>query len=140
MDAAALRVAGLWGAWLLVMLFHVELGLMPLFHGRSVEIETQVSAERLPKVFLAMLVYFMIPVLAMLLAIHAVSEPEGCASTSGWRAAQFWLSAVYSLTNVGHLIADLQIPDSRLDQVLLMIALTIIGLLLNWEAWGWWIT
>ena len=140
MDAAALRVAGLWGAWLLVMLFHVELGLMPLFHGRSVEIETQVSADRLPRVFLAMLVYFMIPVLAMLLAIHAVSEPEGWASTSGWRAAQFWLSAVYSLTNIGHLIADLQIPDSRLDQVLLMIALTIIGLLLNWEAWGWWIT
>jgi hypothetical protein len=33
----AVRLAGLWAAWLLVMLFHVELGLMPLFHGLSVD-------------------------------------------------------------------------------------------------------
>jgi hypothetical protein len=140
MDLIPLRIAGLWAAWLLVMLFHVQLGLMPLFHGCSVEIKTQVPADRLPRLFMAMFVYFTIPVFAMLLAFHAASESFGWAAASGWRAAQFWLSAAYSLTNIGHLTADIRIPDSRLDQVLLMFVLTIIGLLLSWQAWSWWIS
>jgi hypothetical protein len=121
----ALRVAGLWGAWLLLMLFHVELGLMPLF-------------QQLPRIFLAMLVYFLIPVLALLLAIHAVSAPGGWSATAPWRAAQFWLSVVYSVTNLVHLLADVRIPDARSDQILLMLVLTLVGLLLNLETWQWW--
>ncbi len=72
MDGAALRIAGLWAAWLLVMLFHVELGLMPLFHGASVTIESQVSPRLLPRLFTAMFLYFLIPVLAMVLALSLV--------------------------------------------------------------------
>ena len=140
MDLIPLRIAGLWAAWLLVMLFHVQLGLMPLFHGCTVEIKTLVPADRLPRLFMAMFVYFTIPVFAMLLAFQAASESLGWAAAPGWRAAQFWLSAAYSLTNIGHLIADIRIPDSRLDQVLLMFVLTIIGLLLSWQAWSWWIS
>jgi hypothetical protein len=138
MDAAALRVAGLWGAWLLVMLFHVELGLMPLFHGASVEIQSHVSPRQLPRLFMAMLIYFLIPVFALLLAIHACSDPEGWSTTPAWRAGQFWLSVVYSATNLIHWIADIRIPDSRSDQVILMAVLTAIGLLLNLETWRWW--
>jgi hypothetical protein len=134
----ALRVAGLWGAWLLLMLFHVELGLMPLFHGASVEIESRVAPQQLPRIFLAMLVYFLIPVLALLLAIHAVSAPGGWSTTAPWRAAQFWLSVVYSATNLVHLLADVRIPDARSDQILLMLVLTLVGLLLNLETWQWW--
>ena len=40
------------------MQFHVELGLMLLFHGASVEIKSQASSSQLPRIFLAMLVYF----------------------------------------------------------------------------------
>jgi len=134
----ALRVAGLWAAWLLLMLFHVELGLMPLFHGASVQIESQVAPQQLPRLFLAMLVYFLIPLLAMLLAIHAVSDRAAWSGALAWRAGQFWLSVVYSVTNGIHLLADIRIPDSRADQVLLMLVLTLIGLLLNLETWLWW--
>ena len=134
-----MRVAGLWGAWLLLMLFHVELGLMPLFHGASVEIKSQVSASQLPRIFLAMLVYFLIPVIAMLLVIHAVSDPAGWSNTAPWRQAQFLLSVVYSVTNIAHLVADIRIPDSRSDQVLLMLVLTVLGLLLNRDTWLWWL-
>ncbi|NDD44929.1 MAG: hypothetical protein EBZ29_07570 [Synechococcaceae bacterium WB9_4xC_028] len=137
-DSAALRVAGLWGAWLLLMLFHVELGLMPLFHGVSVEIKSQVAASRLPRIFLAMLLYFLIPVIAMLLALHAVSEPAGWSNTIPWRQAQFLLSVLYSLTNLAHLVADIRIPDSRSDQVVLMLVLTLVGVFLNLETWLWW--
>ncbi len=134
----AVRLAGLWAAWLLVMLFHVELGLMPLFHGLSVEIKSQVASSRVPRLFLAMLFYFLLPVGALLVAVHGIADPAGWSASAPWRAAQFWFSVVYSLTNVVHLIADIRIPDSRTDQVLLMSVLTLIGLLINQQAWAWW--
>jgi hypothetical protein len=134
----AVRLAGLWAAWLLVMLFHVELGLMPLFHGLSVEIKSQVASSRVPRLFLAMLFYFLLPVGALLVAVHAIADPAGWSASAPWRAAQFWFSVVYSLTNVVHLTADIRIPDSRTDQVLLMAVLTLIGLLINQQAWVWW--
>jgi hypothetical protein len=120
------------------MLFHVELGLMPLFHGASVEIKSQVSSSQLPRIFLAMLVYFLIPVIAMILAVHAVSDPLGWSNRMPWRMAQFVLGVVYSTTNLAHLVADIRIPDSRVDQVLLMVVLTLVGFLLNRETWLWW--
>lgn len=134
----AVRLAGLWAAWLLVMLFHVELGLMPLFHGLSVEIKSQLASSRVPRLFLAMLFYFLLPVGALLVAVHAIADPAGWSASAPWRAAQFWFSVVYSLTNVVHLTADIRIPDSRTDQVLLMSVLTLIGLLINQQAWAWW--
>jgi hypothetical protein len=120
------------------MLFHVELGLMPLFHGASVEIKSQVSPSQLPRIFLVMLVYFLIPVLAMILAVHAVSDPLGWSNRMPWRMAQFVLGVVYSTTNLAHLVADIRIPDSRADQVVLMVVLTLVGFLLNRETWLWW--
>jgi len=133
-----LRLAGLWVAWLIVMLFHIELGLMPLFHGISVEIKTHISAGRLPRIFLAMLFYFLLPVLALLLVVHAISSPGSWSNSVAMKAGQFWFSLVYSATNVMHWIADIRIPDSRADQVILMSVLTVIGFLINYEAWSWW--
>jgi hypothetical protein len=52
--------------------------------------------------------------------------------------AQFVLSVVYSTTNLAHLVADVRIPDSRADQVLLMVVLTLVGFLLNRDTWLWW--
>jgi hypothetical protein len=54
----AKRLITLWIAWLLAMLFHVDLGLMPLFHGQSPEINSQVPLGVLPLLFSAMLGYF----------------------------------------------------------------------------------
>lgn len=135
---APLRIAALWAAWLLVMLFHVELGLMPLFHGQSVRIKSEVSDSRLPQVFMAMMIYFIAPVVAMVLAFHAASAPFSWSATTGWRALQWWFSLTYSLTNFMHLIADIRIPDARRDQIVLMMVLSLIGLLLNLETWLWW--
>jgi hypothetical protein len=39
---------------------------------------------------------------------------------------------------VPHLIADIVVPDSRGDQVALMVVLLGIGLLINREGWLWW--
>jgi hypothetical protein len=39
----ALRLRSLWIAYLLAMLFHVQFGLMPLFHGLSIVIGNTVK-------------------------------------------------------------------------------------------------
>jgi hypothetical protein len=50
----------------------------------------------------------------------------------------FWLSAVYLITNILHLLSDILVPDARLDQIVLMVVLTLLGLLINIEGWHWW--
>jgi len=136
-----LRLCSLWIAYLLAMLFHVDLGLMPLFHGLSPEIESQVPPERLGWLFWAMLIYFLIPLFSLLRLSWAASEPDrrgGWRGWRGWRRLHFWISVVYTITNIPHLIADILVPDSRGDQVALMVVLLLIGLLINREAWAWW--
>lgn len=132
------RLAALWAAWLLLMLFHVELGLMPLFHNLPVVIKSHVPEARLPKLFAAMLVYFLLPLAALLLVVQARTTTGSWAGSALMRAAQFWFSVAYSLSNGLHLVADIRIPDSRGDQVVLMLVLSAIGLLINREAWLWW--
>jgi len=130
----AQRLQVLWLAWFLALLFHTELGLMPLFHGLSPQIESQVDPARLPAVFWAMLLYFLVPLVALLLISYA-------ATSSGpwrrWRWFHLGLGIVYSLTNIGHMVVDILIPDSRSDQVTLMAVMVVIGLLINLESWRW---
>jgi len=134
----ALRLRQLWLAYLLAMLFHVDLGLMPLFHGLSPEIESHLDPNRLALVFWGMLIYFLIPLLSILLITWTASNPATAARWRWWRRVHFWLSVVYSVTNVPHLIADIVVPDSRSDQVALMVVLLLLGLLINVEGWRWW--
>jgi hypothetical protein len=137
----ALRLRHLWLAYLLAMLFHVELGLMPLFHGISPAIESQVKPEHLPLLFWAMLLYFLVPLACLLLLAYAPQSGEP-PPTGGlwrrWRGLHLGLSIFYTITNIPHLIADILVPDSRSDQVFLMLVLLLIGLLINREAWLWW--
>jgi hypothetical protein len=134
----ALRLRSLWIAYLLAMLFHVQLGLMPLFHGLSVVIGTTVNPSRLTMVYWSMMVYFLLPLAALLLISWAASDGRGDGPWRPWRRWHFWLSVVYSVTNLFHLIADVIVPDSRGDQVFLMAILLVIGLLINRQAWLWW--
>lgn len=135
----ALRLRHLWTAYLLAMLFHVDLGLMPLFHGISPEIESQVPKQSLNGLFWAMLLYFLIPLFSLLLLAYSDgSDRQERDGWLRWRAIHFWISIMYTVTNIPHLIADILVPDSRSDQVFLMVVLLAIGLLINREAWLWW--
>ena len=136
----ALRLHSLWLCWLLAMLFHTDLGLMPLFHGLSPEIESHVDDAVLPLLFSGMLIYYLIPLTAVLLIAWASSDPGHPQRWSWWRRLHFWISVVYTATNVPHLIADILVPDSRSDQVVLMMVLVLIGLMINLEGWRWWRT
>jgi len=133
-----LRLITLWIAWLLAMLFHVDLGLMPLFHGQSPEIHSHVHEGALPLLFGAMLAYFLLPLIAIVLIAYAATATGPATRWGLWRRIHFWFSVVYSVTNLPHLIADILVPDARIDQIVLMVALTVFGLLINVEAWRWW--
>ncbi len=131
----ALRLRSLWLGWFLCLLFHTDLGLMPLFHGLSPEIASEVEPARLPLVYWAMLLYFLLPLAAYLLNSYAATAEAG--RWSRWRWFHFGLGIVYSFTNIAHLVVDILIPDSRADQVLLMAVMVVIGLLINRESWRW---
>lgn len=134
------RLRHLWTAYLLAMLFHVDLGLMPLFHGLSPEIESHVPKESLAGIFWAMLLYFLLPLVSLLLIAYSDGVEQGAQWRfwRRWRGFHFGLSVFYTATNIPHLIADILVPDSRGDQVFLMVVLLVIGLLINREAWLWW--
>ena len=138
-----LRLRSLWLSWLLAMLFHVDLGLMPLFHGISPQIKSQVADSQLPELFATMLGYFLVPIAAVVGIAYACSNPTNQQLTAPkrrhpWRLAHVWLSVIYSLSNIVHLVADILVPDSRGDQVALMGVMVVVGLLINREAWLWW--
>lgn len=134
----ALRLRSLWTCYLPAMIFHADLGLMPLFHGISPEIESHVDPARLPLLFGAMLVYFLVPLVSILLIAYAASDPVHERRWRPWCRFHFWISVVYTVTNLPHLIAEIVVPDSRADQVALMVVLLAIGLLINLEGWRWW--
>ena len=125
----AQRLSTLWIAWFLAMLFHVDLGLMPLFHGQSVEIHSHLDAAHLPLLYGSMLGYMLLPLASLVLLSYS-----GGRANRRW---QLWFGIVYSVTNLLHLIADIAIPDRRADQILLMVVLLLIGLAINREAWLW---
>lgn len=135
----AMRLRHLWTAYLLAMLFHVDLGLMPLFHGLSPEIESQVPKENLAAVFWAMLLYFLLPLASLVLIAYAEGSERGPHRRrwAYWCRIHFGLSLFYTVTNIPHLIADILVPDSRSDQVFLMVVLLVLGLLINRESWMW---
>lgn len=136
----ALRLRHLWTAYLLAMLFHVDLGLMPLFHGLSPEIQSQVPKQSLAVLFWGMLIYFLIPLISLVLISYddGVYQHHLSRRRQRWRGIHFGLTVIYTLTNIPHLIADILVPDSRGDQVFLMLVLLALGLLINREAWLWW--
>ena len=143
-----LRLRSLWLSWLLAMLFHVDLGLMPLFRGISLQIKGQVADSQLPGLFATMLGYFLVPLAAGIGIAYACSNPtnqrgkgpkrQRQSRRHPWRLAHVWLSLIYSLSNMAHLVADILVPDSRGDQVALMGVMVVVGLLINREAWLWW--
>ena len=85
-----------------------------------------------------MLGYFLLPLIAIVLIAYADTAAAPARRWRPWRRIHFWFSVIYSITNLPHLIADIVVPDARPDQIVLMLALTGFGLLINLEGWRWW--
>jgi len=122
------KVAALWTAFLLSLLFHVQLALMPLFHGLSV-VETRADeAVSMEFAMWFVLIFFSLPLFALL----------GCffSPTLGFCKLHFGMTLVYSVLNFLHLALDASIAAPSY-QLALMVLLFCIGFLLNLVSYHW---
>ena len=126
-----LQITALWTVFLLGLLFHTQLSLMPLFHGVDVAHEhlSHSTPDSLSTIFWLMLGFFLLPCIAIV----------GTVFTDGlrFRRAHFTVTVFYSILNLLHVIADLQVHPIAWFQIVLMVFLLGIGLLLNVVGFEW---
>jgi hypothetical protein len=121
------QIIALWTAFLLALLFHTELGLMPLFHGQNIAHSHDNSD--IAWVLWLMLAFFVPPLLAIILPTFTERKR--------YRIGHFWLTVIYSVLNLAHLIADLLVTPIEWYQIALMTILVLIEILLNLVAYRW---
>ncbi|MGL5884342.1 hypothetical protein [Synechococcus elongatus] len=124
-----LQIISLWSSFLLGILFHTQLGLMPLFHGRTVVVESQQTDQILGGIFWGMLIFFAIPMLLIAMTAERRDRP--------YRRWHFGFTVLYSVLNFSHLLADIAVQPVVAHQIFLMGLLFAIGLKLNQVAWAW---
>ena len=126
-----LQIVALWTVFLLGLLFHTQLALMPLFHGVEIAHEhlCETSPETLSTILWLMLGFFVLPCVAIIGTVLTESLR--------FRRAHFTATVAYSILNVLHVIADLQIHPIAWFQIFLMVFLLGVGLLLNGVAFAW---
>lgn len=124
------KIINLWIVFLLGILFHTQLGLMPLFHGLDViESQPALSYNEVSGIFWLMLGFFMLPMLAII----------GTTLTENkrYRVIHFGLTIFYGVMNLIHLVLDLLLPRVIWYQIALMVFLFLLGLLLILVAYRW---
>ncbi len=128
------KIIALWTVFLLGILFHTQLALMPLFHGIDVAImghhhQESATIGEIEPILWGMLAFFMLP----MLAIVATAFYE----FKRYRVFHFGLTLVYTVLNLIHAIADLFVTPIAWYQIALMVLLFLIGILLNIVAYQW---
>lgn len=123
-----LKIMALWTAFLLGMLFHTQLALMPLFHGLSVANSHTHDYLQLTMIFWLMLGVFGIA----MAAIIATALMDG----RRYKTLHFWLTLLYTVINGCHLFLDM-IVGVPSYQLFLMGYLFLIGLILNVVSYQW---
>jgi hypothetical protein len=123
------KIVVLWIVFLLGLLFHTQLGLMPLFHGLSVAESQAKSLVQVAPIFWLMLAFFAVPMGAIAATLFFDSKP--------YRRFHFGLTLVFTVLNLAHLVADATVPPIAGYQVALMGVLLGIGGLLNLVSFQW---
>lgn len=123
------QIISLWSVFLLGLLFHTQLGLMPLFHGLNVVASQASNMEAIAPVMWLMLAFFALPMVAIVGTVMTHARR--------FRTIHFWFASLYTLLNLSHLIADLMVQPIIWYQIVLILILFVIGLLINLIAWQW---
>jgi len=124
------RIISLWTVFLLGILFHTELGLMPLFHGLSVaESQKATNINDISGIMWLMLGFFMLPMLAIISTAFTDSKR--------YRIVHFGLTIFYTIMNLLHVVSDLLVKPILWYQIVLIVFLFFVGLLLNITAFQW---
>lgn len=130
MVSIRVKIVTLWGVFLLGLLFHTQLGLMPLFHGLPVnDAPAAKSIDSISWILWLMLAFFVVPMLMMLGTVFLNNHQ--------FKKLHYAIALIYSGLNFAHLFADLQVKPIYWYQIVLMTLLLLIGLLLNLVSWHW---
>lgn len=121
------QIVALWTAFLLGLLFHTQLALMPLFHG--IDVAHSHDGGAMNWIFWLMFVFFAIPMGAIALTplTHHLA----------YRVAHFRITLIYTVLNFMHVVMDLFVTPVVWYQILLMVLLFGIGLILNIISYRW---
>ncbi|MGB8701851.1 MAG: hypothetical protein WCD18_20745 [Thermosynechococcaceae cyanobacterium] len=123
------KITSLWTTFLLGLLFHTQLGLMPLFHSLQVADSQAQNLNEIAPILWLMLGFFVFPLFAIIATAFWDSQR--------YRKFHLVFTLIYSVLNTAHLIADLMVQPIAWYQIALMFILLIIGLLLNLVSYQW---
>ncbi len=123
------KIIVLWIVFLLGLLFHTQLGLIPLFHDLSVAESHAKNMAEITLILWAMLGFFLLPMIAIVAMLFTASLH--------YRRFHFGFTVLYTGLNFCHLLVDLVMPPILGYQVFLMLILLIIGVLINLVAFQW---
>lgn len=123
------KIISLWVVFLLGLLFHTQLGLMPLFHGLNIVVSQSQNMTEIAPIMWLMLSFFVLPMAAIVGTVLT--------GTRRYRIMHFWFTVLYTLLNLSHLIADLMVQPIAWYQIALMAILFVIGLLINIVSCQW---
>ncbi|MBE9066631.1 hypothetical protein IQ260_08190 [Leptolyngbya cf. ectocarpi LEGE 11479] len=124
----SLKVMLLWTVFLLGLLFHTQLALMPLFHGINVAESHTHEYMNLDVIMWFMLIFFGLPMLSILGSVFWPSR-RFC-------QIHFGMTLVYTVLNIIHFVMDVLVGAPSY-QLVLMIFLVTVGLLLNVVSYYW---
>jgi uncharacterized protein len=122
------KIIALWALFLFGMVFHVQLGVMPIFYGQNVAIPGSHGIAPHQDLWL-MLGFYVLPMLAILGTLLTESR--------SFRLVHFGLTIFYSVMNILHIGFDLTVNPIEWYQILLVSVVFIIGIVLNFVALDW---
>jgi hypothetical protein len=122
------KIIALWALFLFGMVVHVQLGVMPIFYGQSVNIPGSHGVAPQQDLWL-MLGFYLMPMLVILGTLLTESR--------SFRVGHFGLTVFYSVMNVLHIGFDLTVNPIEWYQILLVLVVFINGIVLNFVALDW---
>ncbi len=122
------KIISLWAIFLFGMVFHVQLGVMPIFYGQSVAMPSAHGIAPQQDLWL-MLGFYLFPILAIIGTILTQSRL--------FRVLHFGLSIFYSVMNLLHIGFDLTVNPIEWYQILLVSVVFVNGIVLNFVALNW---
>lgn len=124
------KILVLWTVFLLGMIVHSLLAIMPVFWGQSIAMPEEMTARHAFESSMWMtLAFFLLP----MIIIAATTFIE-----SGWyKITNFILSILITLMNIFHVIGHLGESPVDIRQIVLLTFVLIFGILLNMVSFKW---
>ncbi len=119
------KIIVLWGLFLLGMVFHSLIGLMPLFFGESVAIAE--STGKMPDSMAYMsLTFYLLPMVCIIVSLYTASQ---------WhRVMNLIVATGFASASIFHLVAEV---SSGVVQVILLTFVFIVTAILAWTSYNW---